>query len=76
MNREQASEEFAAVWAETLVALPDAYGFTFSCSEAEAARAFLAAHGYDRSADALLAAHAEHDEPGEEHYEEPPGGDA
>lgn len=65
-----AAAEFAETWAGLLISLPDAYGCHLTCGEAEAAHKFLAAHGYDDTAAELLAAHAAHDEPGDEHYQD------
>lgn len=60
---------FAETWAELLEALPDSYGCTMNCPEANAATEFLAAFGFGGTAREVAKAHAAHDTPEDEHYQ-------
>lgn len=64
------ASDFAATWAEPLAALPDSYGCYMNCPEANAAADLFRALGRDADADAIIAAHIEHDdEDGREAHE-------
>lgn len=67
----KAAEHFANVWAELLTSLPDSYGCEMNCAEANAAADLYRALGDEATAALVLAAHAEHDEEGDEHYHGP-----
>jgi hypothetical protein len=56
------ASEFAATWAELLWSLPDNYDCHMTCTEANTAADLLRALGRDIDADAIIAAHAEHDD--------------
>jgi hypothetical protein len=59
---------FAKAWTEMVVTvLHEGYGCHMTCEEADAAASLWEAAGDPRTADALIAAHAAHDEPGELH---------
>ena len=60
---------FTVVWQQVLPYAPDDYGFTMQCVEANAAASLFRAAGDHSTADAILDAHAVHDEEDEEHYE-------
>ena len=59
---------FAETWAELLTSLPDNYECHMTCAEANAAADLYRALGDDDTAAAILGAHADHDEEGDQHY--------
>lgn len=60
--------QFANVWEGLAPSLPDDYGCTLTCSEAEAlALVFRVANKPD-VAHEIIERHAETDEPGDDHY--------
>lgn len=56
-----AAENFAAVWDELMPLLPDSYGCEMNCGEADAAADLFRVLGRNRTADAILSTHTEHD---------------
>lgn len=56
------ASDFAATWAELLWSLPDSYACHMTCAEANAAADLFRALGRDTDADAIIAAHIEHDD--------------
>jgi hypothetical protein len=69
-----AVERFADEWGALIERLPREYHCTLSCSEAEAAAELFRAIGDEPTAEGILDAHADHDEPGDDHYKEPEAG--
>lgn len=63
-----AAEHFIATWRELITAAPDDYRCTYTCAEANAAADLYRALGDDDTARAIIAAHAEYDEEGDQHY--------
>lgn len=59
---------FAETWAELLTSLPDSYDCHMTCAEANAAADLYRAIGDEGTARAIVAAHAEHDEDGDQHW--------
>jgi hypothetical protein len=59
---------FADTWRELLTGMPDTYGCTYLCGEADAAAALYRALGDEGTAAAIITAHAAYDEDGDEHY--------
>lgn len=59
---------FCETWAELAVSLPDSYNCELNCAEADALADLFRAVGQDATADAVIAAHADHDQPGDSHY--------
>ena len=59
---------FADTWAELLPNLPDDYECHMNCAEANAAAGLYWALGDDRTASAIIAEHARHDEDGDQHW--------
>jgi hypothetical protein len=64
-----AARHFTATWSELIEALPDSYGCEMNCPEANAAEELWRAAGDEGTAGAIAAAHAEHDDEGDEHYQ-------
>jgi hypothetical protein len=62
---------FTETWAELAPDLPDHYGCTLTCAEADTLCELLRAAGHREAGDAILIAHAYRDEPGDGHYTEP-----
>jgi hypothetical protein len=59
---------FCVTWRETFMVMPDDYGMTMQCDEAEAAAALYRALGRTSEAESLLDDHAEHDTEEDRHY--------
>lgn len=59
---------FADTWSELLIDLPDSYDCHMNCGEANAAADLYRALGDNGTAAAIIRAHAEHDEEGDEHW--------
>ena len=57
-----AAVDFADIWAELLVSMPDDYGCEMNCAEAEAVAGLYRVLGNDNTARAVIAAHAAHDD--------------
>lgn len=70
------ASDFAATWAELLWSLPDSYECHMNCPEANAAADLFRALGRDADADAIIAAHIEHDGEDERETHEPPATEA
>lgn len=68
-----AARAFCETWAELAPDLPDSYGRHLTCGEADTLADLYRAAGDDTRADAIEAAHAAHDQPGDAHYQEAPG---
>jgi hypothetical protein len=66
-----AALQFARTWARLAPDLPDHYGCTLTCAEADTLCVLLRAAGHREAGDSILAAHANRDEPGDGHYTEP-----
>jgi hypothetical protein len=68
--RRIAAERFVAVWLETGLAseLIGGYDCTLTCAEADTFAALFATHGHPGTAEWIVEAHTEHDEPGDERY--------
>jgi hypothetical protein len=64
---------FADTWAELLRDLPDSYDCHMNCAEANAAADLYRALADDATAAEIIAAHAGHDEDGDQHYHGPAG---
>jgi hypothetical protein len=62
--------EFTRVWGELAESLPHDYDCHLTCTEAEALAGLFRVVGASDAADAILAAHAEFDEPGEAHHKD------
>lgn len=62
------ASHFAATWAELLPDLPDTYTCHMNCAEANAAADLYRALGDDATAAAILSAHGDHDDEGDQHY--------
>jgi hypothetical protein len=60
---------FCATWRETFMVMPDDYGMTMQCDEAEAAADLYRALGRAGEAESLLDDHAEHDTEEDSHYD-------
>lgn len=58
----EAARYFAETWAGLLISMPDDYTCHMTCGEAEAAAGLYRALGYDDTAQAIVAAHMEHDD--------------
>jgi hypothetical protein len=67
-----AARHFAETWAELFTALPDDYGCEMNCAEANAAAGLYRALGDDSTAAAIISAHAEHDQDGDQHRKASP----
>jgi len=64
-----AVRHFAEVWAELIPDLPDNYSYELTCTEANAAFDFFVEMGMPKVADAVIDAHSQRDDPGDEHYD-------
>lgn len=65
-----AARLFCETWTGLAQDLPDIYGCTLSCAEANVLADLYRATGDDGTADAVIAEHAAHDQPGDSHYRE------
>jgi hypothetical protein len=70
-QQRDAAATFVEVWAELLPALPDDYTCHLNCAEADTAAELLRAFGHTEAAASLMKAHAEHDDPGDAHWDGP-----
>jgi len=66
----EAAKGFVETWGNSGLAtsLVDDYDCTLTCAEADAFAAMFAAFGYRGTAETIVQAHAEHDEPGDAHF--------
>jgi hypothetical protein len=69
------ASDFAATWAELLWSLPDSYSCHMTCTEANVVTDLFRALGRDIDADAIIAAHMEHDDDYERETHEGERGD-
>ena len=64
-----AARQFADTWAELLTGMPDSYGCTLTCVEAETAATLFRALGDEPTAVQIIEAHAAYDDEGDQHYQ-------
>lgn len=64
----RAIEYFAETWRELILDLPDNYDCHMNCTEVNAVADFYRALGDEAAAKAILNAHAQYDEEGDQHY--------
>jgi hypothetical protein len=67
-ERASVLQYFLETWRELFLDLPDSYSCHMNCTEANAIAELYEAFGEPRTAKAILAAHAEHDEEGDQHW--------